>query len=334
MKKYYRWLDALRGVCAILVVTRHIIPYFVKVSDDIIIETLNFILTNVVDCGKIGVVGFFLISGFLVPVHLHNKTRMEFIMNRIIRLYPTYWFSIILSVILLRGFSLIQILLNLTMLQMYFGIDDVIGVYWTLPIEILFYIGCLIIQKFIKKNNIRVIDIIFFAVGLGTVFLSLARYKTGLKLPVALPLLIFVSILGYYIRLQNDNLISLKILASRLFFFLLILCPSCITAYNTDMGFGEKWYVYCLSYISGISLFLIFKKLDVKNKVLLWVGGISYSLYLTHRIFISFFCDKGQQLSWLYLLFVLTVIFSAAYLTNRFIEKKSYDFLKRNLKGI
>ena len=67
--------------------------------------------------------------------------------KRFFRIIPTYWFAIFFSVVLFwifnfsyKSFSIEQILANMFMLQGFFHINHVDGVFWTILIEVKFYI--------------------------------------------------------------------------------------------------------------------------------------------------------------------------------------------------
>lgn len=87
--------------------------------------------------------------------------------------------------------------MTLTMLQHFFGIDNIIGLYWTLQIELIFYVACstLFLAGLLKKpEHIMTITVALLVAALA---LALARYETGRKLPVALPLALSVMFLGF-----------------------------------------------------------------------------------------------------------------------------------------
>jgi peptidoglycan/LPS O-acetylase OafA/YrhL len=84
---------------------------------------------------------FFLISGYIIPRSLETTPLAGFWLRRAFRLFPLYWFSIALY--LLVGISAVtaphELLANLTMLQPYFGVTHVNSVYWSLTVELTFY---------------------------------------------------------------------------------------------------------------------------------------------------------------------------------------------------
>ena len=93
----------------------------------------------------IGVLIFFLISGYLTAKTMDTKSRKEFILNRFFRIFPVLFIAIVLAGVLgyaIHGmtFSTKEYITSLTMIYACFGINAIIAVMWTLQIEIYFYI--------------------------------------------------------------------------------------------------------------------------------------------------------------------------------------------------
>lgn len=105
------------------------------------------VLSNVTAYGFMGVQLFFVISGFVILMSAWGRSVGQFAASRISRLYPAYWTGVLLTgfliVVLAKGtfkdVSVPQILVNLTMMQKAVGVSHVDGVYWTLWVELLFY---------------------------------------------------------------------------------------------------------------------------------------------------------------------------------------------------
>ncbi|MFE2598480.1 acyltransferase family protein [Streptomyces sp. NPDC059396] len=102
--------------------------------------------------GWIGVEIFFVISGFVICMSCWGRTPRQFFVSRVIRLYPAYWFAIVLTtgfLVALPGVwerqQMRKILLNFTMLQSGAGMPNVDGVYWTLWSELRFYLLFLVV---------------------------------------------------------------------------------------------------------------------------------------------------------------------------------------------
>ena len=101
--------------------------------------------------GFMGVNLFFAISGFVIYMTLDRaRAPLDFVVSRFTRLFPTYWAAVILtwSVVTWMGLSGYAVswkaaLVNLTMVQGLFHVPDVDGVYWSLLVELLFYVWML-----------------------------------------------------------------------------------------------------------------------------------------------------------------------------------------------
>jgi peptidoglycan/LPS O-acetylase OafA/YrhL len=283
------WVDSLRGVAALLVAIihvwlhlKHLYPsQFVGIGYKI----AGGLISDYVDLGKIGVIIFFIISGYVVPFSLIGKDLKNFSISRFFRLYPAYWFSILLFIIIIGFPPLKQLLLNITMFQKFFGVPDLIGVYWTLQIEIIFYIICATLFYTNHLQNTDTINKLYLLFLFLSLVLAIFRFTLDIKLPVALPLALSAMFLGMKFRYKelNGKKIDTGIIKSILLFSILLF-PISLFAYNKDFGFGEKWYRYFISYNIAFCLFILFSQKAIYNKWFGIMGNISYSVYLIHPI--------------------------------------------------
>ncbi|WP_239117754.1 acyltransferase family protein [Paractinoplanes ferrugineus] len=102
--------------------------------------------------GFLGVELFFLISGFVICMSAWGRTLGGYFVSRASRLYPAYWVCIAITVTVLVALpisggvpveglpDLPGIAVNLTMLQQPLGVASVDTVYWTLFVELRFYL--------------------------------------------------------------------------------------------------------------------------------------------------------------------------------------------------
>ncbi|MFJ5640341.1 acyltransferase family protein [Streptomyces sp. NPDC093223] len=96
--------------------------------------------------GCLGVEFFFVISGFVICMSSWGRSLGDFFRSRVARLYPAYWVALVLvtaaSVLLpavVHPVRADEFLVNLTMLQQPMGVPRVLGVCWTLWVEVRFY---------------------------------------------------------------------------------------------------------------------------------------------------------------------------------------------------
>ncbi len=280
--------------------------------------------------GAYGVQAFFIVSGFVIFMSLtRTKQPIDFIAHRFIRLYPTYWISMLLTFIVVsifglpgREVSFWEMLANLTMVQGQFGIASVDGVYWTLVCELKFYLLIFIIFLFNYEKKIEVLSLVYFFV-LGLI--SFYGFSDNLiyKLFNAIFLFNYLSffILGimfYKVYIHNTNYLTYITLISAMAFGLLF----------DTLGGGY------LPYMVIYSLFTLFSlhKLDwIATGSLVFLGSISYALYLVHQnigyIILNFSYSKGINPLYGTLFALILSLVISSFITRLF-EKNSMIYLK------
>ncbi|WP_317060030.1 acyltransferase family protein [Xanthomonas hortorum] len=91
--------------------------------------------------GGLGVGLFFAISGYLMAQLAQNNPPLKFLTHRIIRIYPIYWLSVLVVVVAGMPFGKFA-WPDMTALLLVPGLTQsyVLGVEWTLPFELTFYV--------------------------------------------------------------------------------------------------------------------------------------------------------------------------------------------------
>jgi peptidoglycan/LPS O-acetylase OafA/YrhL len=139
------WLDALRGFAALTIVCFHLSPVVLG-------SELHLRIFRHIDFGKYGVLLFFLVSGYVIPMSLerHGSLR-RFWIGRMFRIYPAFLVAVaVLAVLIttgvlplnrsLRAETVSGVLGHLTMLQDLLGLRGLVRVFWTLSYEMTFYL--------------------------------------------------------------------------------------------------------------------------------------------------------------------------------------------------
>lgn len=149
MSKRFDNIDQLRGIAALSVMIGHLSAITMRTNgsahvDASLLTGLEFLSKDNGNLGRVGVIVFFLISGYLVPFGFSGARPVrDFIVGRVFRLYPLFWFSLLAVVLLgacLGTTTLpLRLLANLTMVPDFIGSERILDVYWTLGIEIVFY---------------------------------------------------------------------------------------------------------------------------------------------------------------------------------------------------
>jgi peptidoglycan/LPS O-acetylase OafA/YrhL len=141
-------LDLLRFVAGLAVLAFHYFIAFRSVWGEAPAELFPAIAT-VSGLGILGVELFFMISGFVILMSIWGRGLGAFALSRFVRLYPAYWVSVGVTAALYGltaakaldpKLGLGEYLTNLTMLQRLFEVRDANGVYWSLWVELRFYL--------------------------------------------------------------------------------------------------------------------------------------------------------------------------------------------------
>lgn len=149
MAKRFNELDLLRFLAACAVVMFHYTFRGYAAGHLSAVPYLG--LAPLTKYGFLGVNFFFLISGFVILMTASGNSKRHFVVSRIVRLYPAFWiccsatfaFSLFFSG--MRHVTAREYLLNLTMLGGFIGVPFVDSVYWSLLVEIRFYVLVLLI---------------------------------------------------------------------------------------------------------------------------------------------------------------------------------------------
>lgn len=144
-----RELDALRGIAAIAVVLFHYSVRFHELFPRAPHVPVALMI------GHYAVLLFFAISGFVIAFSLSRVEGVgDFAVRRFARLFPAYWAAMALTLIVEYGagvralwVSPAAILANMGMMQGFLFLPGVDGVYWTLEIELSFYISMALLWR-------------------------------------------------------------------------------------------------------------------------------------------------------------------------------------------
>lgn len=325
MKKRIEELDVLRGIAALSVVLFHL---------SVLSPSYRFFLK----WGVEGVDLFFIISGFVIFMTLqHVQQGKEFVVNRFTRLYPTYWASVSFSfaAILFIAFRtgdvdflplLGKYLANMTMFQEYMGIKNLEGSYWTLLIEMLFYI--LIFTLYMARILKWILPI----------FASLCLISVALVYilpPAKLHFYFYLFPLGQFIPLFLAGIVFYHLYTKKgnqfLHYSLLLFCLIAQLILFPYVGRSKDvltLYEYAPLLIVFFLLFTLFvhhKLRFIICKPLLFLGKISFPLYLIHQYFsinilMGVFHFKWHLNFGVSILLSLPILIGIAYFITYFIE--------------
>jgi peptidoglycan/LPS O-acetylase OafA/YrhL len=283
-------IDFMRFSAAIAVVLYH------YTSQKLVVDSVRVpvfpILEPITRYGYLGVDLFFMISGFVILLSSINRTPFEFVVSRVSRLYPGYWAAIFFTVAVVAIFdqsgnelSLFKLLMNLTMVNDYFDIKDIDGVYWTLHVELKFYflIFALIIFRQIKYVE----KWLFFWVSIVII-----HFLSGF--PTFLGWFIHPSYSSYFIAGATFYLILEKgISKCRLLLIAASYILSLANALERIEGFIHAevlWFDQLITVIAITCFFILFGAISfgktkfLRKNYFIPLGALTYPLYLIHNV--------------------------------------------------
>jgi peptidoglycan/LPS O-acetylase OafA/YrhL len=144
-------LDGMRLIAALAVAVFHLSVSWRIDGSSPPDQSLPY-LSHAAAYGFLGVELFFLISGFVIGMSSWRRSLGDFFVSRVSRLYPAYWVCILITAAVITVApvtdgvpvtgtpDLREIAVNMTMLQEPLGIPAVDTVYWTLFVELRFYL--------------------------------------------------------------------------------------------------------------------------------------------------------------------------------------------------
>jgi len=299
--KRYAYIDVLRGLAALLVVYQHTsevtlyLPTHANWLEAAIIE----FFTKVIGIGEVGVCIFLMISGFVVPFSLlkyrFNPIR-KFATHRFFRLYPAYWLSVLLGLIFVQWrfgtqyggheISWLTFFANLTMFQTFFGFGDIMGQYWTLALELVFYFLCAGLFLFKRLDSFKSMMLLLLSVIVSREICRhlLASGSHAFDVFTNLRYLDFMFFGLQYRQwlLDGNRKAGVQAIFMLLFAFLSFGAPTDIRHFIGGDNFALKTE---LSQLSAVAIFVLFTKWhQPSNRIGLFLGKISYSIYLFHPI--------------------------------------------------
>lgn len=265
-------LDALRGIGALCVLIFHYSTRFHELFPQAAHVPFSF------PGGNYRVLLFFTISGFAIFFTLDRIGSVaDFVVNRFARLYPAYLVAMLLTLsieYLAHATQLligpVAILANFTMLQGFAFLPEVDGAYWTLTVEIAFYVCMIALWKGAGLRRLELMLALWLAVRW--------LYWLWPDMPERVIMLLVLRYVPFFVI----GMLSYRIWAGQRSWRQQAPYAALALASVATMEVWDITIVACLLLATFAAL--IAGRLSLlRLRPLIWLGGISYSFYLIHQ---------------------------------------------------
>lgn len=323
------YLDFLRGIAVLLVLLAHTHHFF------------NYEpFSQWSGIGARGVQLFYIVSGFTIYYIYQNKLNTSldiknYMIKRAFRILPLYFlvlpiYFIVFGVNKDYEYPLFNLITHYLLINGFFPeyINSILRVEWSIFVEFMFYIVFAMI--FYKFKNISIIKllIISFMISVLSASASMVFYKDDMNMRTYLylsPYFQFYNFfIGIFIASLNKNITLYK---SKIFLISMILS-------FVFIGFFINSTII-QTYISSLIFAAILLNLSFNDykypKVFLYIGSISFSLYLVHFFFVMSY-EKYITHSMINFIFLIITIFIVSVLTYKYIEKPGIRLGKKFIK--
>lgn len=343
MTTRFRELDGLRGMAAMAVLVSHFTGAY---NSRYLNDPLPFFDFPY---GAFGVQLFFLISGFVILMSARRaKTPRDFVISRVSRIYPAFWISLI-AALLVAAFlqpphtrlSFWEAAANFTMFQRWLLVPNAVDVYWTLAVELQFYlllVGLLILTRCRISDQFISFVVISWLVVSVAVAVWAGPYSRGIDpqhVVTPVKIVLNVTLAEYGPLFCAGMLAFISRARGRISGLLLLSSAGSVFV----AGILHTWLDAAI--VAGICVAFIviaMRKTTVWLTALpfQWLGKISYSLYIIHAV-IGYVIIKavlpyvGRDWG---MLVAAAASIVAAWLLYEVGEKRASALMKRSLESL
>ena len=301
------------------------------------------LLASVSKYGYLGVQLFFMISGFVILMTAANGSLRSFAFSRIVRLYPAFWacctitFLVTLSIGEPRYYASIgQYIGNMTMLSNFFGIESIDGAYWSLFVEIRFYVLIAIVLVIGRMHQAQIFILVWLISSVALEIHPVGKLRALLITNFSA---FFIAGAVYFlIWSKGPSLIRIAIITVSWWLAL-------FQSINGLENFEKHYNTSMNSYIVAVIITIFFAVMMLvslrrtgfigRNRWML-VGSLTYPLYLLHQnIGFMIFNIAYPEIN-MHILFWGTIVVAlvSAYSVHYFIERRLSSPMKATLNTL
>ncbi|MET8123568.1 acyltransferase [Micromonospora sp. NPDC005189] len=291
--------------------------------------------------GWMGVEFFFVISGFVICMSCWGRSVADFAVSRVTRLMPAYVLAVLATSAALTLWPLesgspqpSHVLINATMLQTFVGVPNIDSVYWTLFVELKFYLLFAVVVWFgLTYKRVVLFCVLWMTAAL---YAEYSQVKPLIQFFEAGFAPYFIAGIALYLIYRfGPNLVSWGILGTSMVIGVITLGRRVEgqnaerTVISFEVALPVMFFFFALMVAVALGWFswLRWSGLTV-------IGALTYPVYLLHmqfsRIVVNRFHDSVSP--WLLVAGFLAGVLLLAYLTNRFVERPLAKVLRRKLR--
>ncbi|MDR7088668.1 acyltransferase family protein [Cellvibrio fibrivorans] len=272
-------LDPLRFVAALLVMFYHYLPFIQKK-----IGTNN---VNFFEYGYLGVNFFFLLSGFVIMASAQNRSAIKFALLRALRLYPAFIVCLLITLFILHVLdfplaSTTAIFLNGLIINDYFGVPNIDGVYWTLQAELKFYACIFLLILFGQIHHYKLWLSAWLLMAVAHHFTK-QPFFMGWFISPSYSFCFIGGISAYLIFNNPKSWYAISIFITAMVFAIIKSCGQ-IDGFVRAVELWDRVVVGVLTFLFFLFFFFLhnINRYFKYTKLMAVFGGMSYPLYLLH----------------------------------------------------
>jgi len=315
--KHIKGLDTLRAFAVIFVVMGHW-----GITNSLLIPA--FVRQYIIPDGQMGVDIFFVLSGFLITsillkAKIDNDKRgnlitiKSFMVRRALRIFPIYYLTVLFLLIIgyngMRENAWYYLTYTSNILFFRQGAWGAIPHTWSLAVEEQFYLVWPWLILFVNKKYLKYVFILAIITGIVSSYITTVCMNKG-----GYPILVYnclgcFGMGGFYAYARMDNERRRQFEKNFLAVFVICLITYLSWEYKRGYFWGQTTFLFrsvngvialqvIIAIINNKSEWI--RKYVLENKVLTYIGKISYGIYLYH-----FLLNPFQGTTRVVLLFII-----------------------------
>ena len=313
---HFENLDGLRAIAAFAVVFAHV-SYWFTYPENSFYNGLKSLMSYNGAGGRLGVIFFFILSGFLITYLMFIEQQKNgklniiyFYIRRVLRIWPLYFATLIVGFIiypmivsLLGGtphenaslFLYSIFAANFDHIYNGYPTSNILGVQWSVSVEEQFYVLWPLIFTFFNRKKVFLTLLLVF-IGLSELFsIFKAPDLVGgdYHLFACLRYLYYGSLIAYFCYNKIDWMKTILSKIGKLLTLLIYVLSLIIMFFQYDIieryaGYEKMYHIVPVLFFCFVIVEQNFSKnsfFKISNiPFLSWLGKISYGVYLTHMI--------------------------------------------------